>query len=197
MRRSVLTLAMRASRAAAIVAPAIRAATPRPGRDVVTASETWRSRISNHGTFTHDSLDSLGYDWGRIADPAVEPVYPLRVYLPRTTEEVIHVVKEAQVLGQRLVVRNSGHSSNDLVTPDRGSVLLTQHLNAVLALDEVAMTVRVQAGAALARIDDWLAEQGYGLPLIGSHGDISAGGFASVGGYSAASHRYGMFVDTV
>jgi hypothetical protein len=33
--------------------------------------------------------------------------------------------------------------------------------------------------------------------VIGDHDDITAGGFASVGGVSPASHRYGLFVDNV
>ena len=33
--------------------------------------------------------------------------------------------------------------------------------------------------------------------MIGDHRDITVGGFASVGGISPASHRFGMFIDNV
>lgn len=97
------------------------------GNPVVTRHRPSRSRkrINSHETFVHDSIDSLGYDWARIADPHITPKFPLKVYLPRTTDDVIEVVNEVKSLGQRLVIRSKGHSSNDLVLFEGGSVLLS------------------------------------------------------------------------
>lgn len=89
------------------------------------------------------------------------------------------------------------HSSNNLVTPDGGVVMLTEGMNRIVHLDEADMTVTVQCGAALMALDAWLSELGLGLPIVGDHDHITAAGFASVGGISPASHRHGMFVDTV
>ena len=157
----------------------------------------WRKRINSHETFTHDSIDSLGYDWERIADPAIAPKYPSKIYLPRTTADIVRAVTEAKALGERLAIRSKGHSSNDLVLTDGGSMLLTERLNQVISVDETAMTVTVQAGAVSAQVDDLLGAGGLGLPIIGDHNHITVGGFASVGGISPASHRFGLFVDTV
>lgn len=157
----------------------------------------WRKRINSHEAFVHDSIDSLGYDWGRIADPGVKPQFPFKVYLPRTTEDVVRVVKEAKALGEPLTIRCKGHSSNGLVLTEGGSVLLTEKLDAVLDVDEQAMTATVQAGACSADVDDELATRGLGLPVIGDHAHVTVGGFVSVGGISASSFRYGLFVDIV
>jgi hypothetical protein len=157
----------------------------------------WRKRINSHEAFVHDSIDSLGYDWGRIADPHVKPQLPFKVYLPRSTDDVVRVVKEAKALGQELTIRCKGHSSNGLVLTEGGSVLLTEKLNAVLDIDEQAMTATVQAGAVSAEVDDELAKKGLGLPIIGDHNHVTVGGFVSVGGISASSFRYGLFVDIV
>lgn len=173
----------------------MRAVEARRAPHYVTSS--WRSKISSHDSFTHDSIDSLGYDWERIANPQIAPKHPLKVYLPQTTEEIIQVVRDAHELGERLVVRSKGHSSNNLVLADRGSIVVTEKLNAILDFDEAQGRVTVQAGAVSAEIDDYLAERGYGLPVIGDHAHITVGGFASVGGISPASHRFGMFVDNV
>lgn len=156
-----------------------------------------RKRINSHETFVHDSIDSLGYDWTRIAEPRIAPKFPLKVYLPRTTDDVIEVVKEVKSLGDRLGIRSKGHSSNDLVLVEGGSILLTEKLDAILEIDEQEMTVTVQAGAVSAEVDDVLATRGLGLPVIGDHADLTIGGFASVGGISASSFRYGLFADTV
>jgi len=159
---------------------------------------TWRNRITSHETFTHDSLDSLGYDWERIGNPHIKPRYPLKVYLPQTTDDIVKVLKEVKALGERLAIRSKGHSSNDLVlTEPGGSVLVTEKLNQILEIDEDNLTVTVQAGAVSAQIDDRLSTMGLGLPIIGDHNHITVGGFASVGGISPASHRFGLFVDTV
>jgi hypothetical protein len=153
--------------------------------------------FSSHDSLKHDSIDGLGYDWSRIANPHAQPRYPLRVYLPQTTDDVVTIVKEARARGERLTVRGNGHSSNDLVTAEHGSILLTEKMNKVLALDPSGMTVTVQAGAIPAELDAYLGTKGYGLPVLGDHNHISVGGFASVGGISPASHRHGLFVDNV
>lgn len=162
----------------------------------VTGPQAWRTRITSHETFTHDSIDSLGYDWARIANPGIAPRFPRKVYIPQTTEDVIAAVQECKTLGQHLTIRSKGHSSNDLVLTD-GALLITEHLNQVLEIDEQSLTATLQAGAVSAQVDDKLAERALGLPIIGDHNHITVGGFASVGGISPASHRFGLFVDTV
>ncbi|MFD2090672.1 FAD-binding oxidoreductase [Blastococcus deserti] len=157
----------------------------------------WKKRINSHELFVHDSIDSLGFDWERVANPGIAPRFPRKIYLPQTTEDVVAAVREAKSLGEQLRVRSKGHSSNDLVVTDGGSVLLTEKLNGILEVDRAGMTATIQAGAVSAQIDDHLSEMGLGLPVIGDHNHITAGGFASVGGISPASHRFGLFVDTI
>jgi hypothetical protein len=166
-------------------------------RNLRTASTTWRRKIESHETFSHDSIESLGYDWERIGNPKIEPKFPFKVYLPRTTQDVADAVRECKQLGQQLRIRSKGHSSNDLVLADRGSVMLMQGMDQILDVDEDGLTATVQGGAISALIDDHLAHLGLGLPVIGDHRDITVGGFASVGGISPASHRFGMFIDNV
>lgn len=64
-----------------------------------------RKRINSHEAFVHDSIDSLDYDRGRIADPHVTPQFPFKVYLTRTTDDVVRVVKEARALDQTATVQ--------------------------------------------------------------------------------------------
>jgi hypothetical protein len=166
-------------------------------RQIKVASKSWRGKIESHETFSHDSLDSLGYDWERIGNPKIGPKFPLKVYLPRTPEDVAKAVKECKQLGQELKIRSKGHSSNDLVLAEGGAVLLMQGMDQIVDVDEDALTATVQGGAISALIDDHLAPLGLGLPIIGDHRDITVGGFTSVGGISPASHRFGMFIDNV
>jgi hypothetical protein len=157
----------------------------------------WKRGINSHEAFTHDSIDSLGYDWERISNPSIAPKFPLKVYLPQTTEDIVKVVKEVKLLGEKLAIRAKGHSSNGLVLAEGGSVLLTEKLDDIIEVDTDNLTATVQGGIVSANVDEALAQQGYGLPIIGDHNHVTVGGFCSVGGISPASHRFGLFVDTV
>lgn len=184
--------------ARAVAASTPGAATPRPHKKVGHSTRgTWQSRISSHESFNHDSIDHLGYDWSRVGDPGVAPRRPLKVYIPESAEEVAKCIKDANALGEKIVVRSKGHSSNGLVLTERGSVLLIERLNRVLEIDEAGMTATAQSGVVSAELDDMLADRGLGIPIIGDHNHITLGGFASVGGISPASHRFGMFIDTI
>jgi hypothetical protein len=153
--------------------------------------------ITSHEAFSHDSIDSLGYDWERVANPNIAPKYPLKVYFPRETEHIVRAVKETQQFEQKLWVRSKGHSSNDLVLTADGAVLCTEKLNRIMSIEPEKGIAQVQSGVVLAHLDAELAKQGMGLPVIGDHNHITAGGFASVGGISPGSHRYGLFIDNI
>ena len=105
-------------------------------RKLKTASTTWRRKIESHETFSHDSIDSLGYDWERIGNPKIAPKFPFKVYLPRKTEDVAEAVKECKKLGQELRIRSKGHSSNDLVLNPGGAVMLMQGMDEILDVDQ-------------------------------------------------------------
>lgn len=157
----------------------------------------WRARIDSHDRLSHDAIENLGYDWSRVADPAIEPKPPLVVFWPETTEEVARAVEQAAAAGERLLVRGNAHSSNGLVTADRAWVLVTTRLTGLVDFDESAELATVRAGTITADLDDYLGERGFGLPVCGDHNHITVGGFAAVGGVGMTGHAYGLFVDTV
>lgn len=106
-------------------------------------------------------------------------------------------MKELARLQKPYKIRSQGHSSNDLVLADRGAVICMQRMNKILRFDPQDGHVTVQSSAILADVDTFSITKDYGLPIIGDHNHITAGGFASVGGISPASHRHGLFVDNV
>ncbi|MFI5781621.1 FAD-binding oxidoreductase [Nocardia sp. NPDC051570] len=117
-------------------------------------------------------------------------------FLPRDTADVVRTVRDSRP--QTLTVYGGEPTAEDeLGPPDRRVVLSLRRMNRVQAVDADARLVRVQGGARLSDIDRTLAVHGLGLPIVGDHREITAGGFAAVGGLSGASHRYGMFSDNV
>jgi hypothetical protein len=157
----------------------------------------WRARIDSHDRLSHDSIESLGYDWSRVADPDAPPQLPFAVYWPETTDDVVRVVREARAAGERLLVRGNAHSSNRLSTGEAARVVVTTRLTGLVDLDEAAGVVTVRAGTVTADLDEYLGARGLGLPVMGSHNHITVGGFASVGGVGMTCHHHGLFADNV
>ena len=62
---------------------------------------------TSHEGFDHDSLESFGYDWERIGNPYLEAKFPLKLYLPQTTEDVVKIIFEVRALGQELKILNN------------------------------------------------------------------------------------------
>ncbi|WP_433679582.1 FAD-binding oxidoreductase [Nocardia sp. CA-119907] len=118
-------------------------------------------------------------------------------YLPRDTADVVRTVRNSRGRAENLMVRGGEPIDDGLLLPDPRTVVSLRKMNAVLDINLGRRTVRVQAGAKLSDIDRRLGAHGLGLPIIGDHRDITAGGFASVGGVSTASHKYGMFIDQI
>jgi FAD/FMN-containing dehydrogenase len=152
---------------------------------------------TSHARFSHDSIASLGYDWSRIRGNAGPGRYPRAIYLPETTADVAAAVQESVLLERPLRIRGSGHSSNDLVVSDRGALLCTERLSSIGRLDAARGTITVQSGVTVGALEQHLGERGFGLPVAPDHPDITVGGYASAGGLGPASHRFGLFADTI
>ncbi|MFE6923880.1 FAD-binding oxidoreductase [Nocardia sp. NPDC057663] len=118
-------------------------------------------------------------------------------YLPQDTADVVRTVRDSRDRSERLTVRGGEQTEESYGLTDQRAVLSLRKMNSVLDINLGRRTVRVQAGAKLSEIDRRLGAHGLGLPVVGDHRDITAGGFASVGGVSTASHRYGMFIDQI
>ncbi|MBF6471585.1 MULTISPECIES: FAD-binding oxidoreductase [Nocardia] len=118
-------------------------------------------------------------------------------YLPRDTADVVRTVRDSRGRSERLMVRGGELLDEGLTLPAQPTVVSLRRMNQVLDINLGRRTVRVQAGAKLSDIDRRLGAHGLGLPVVGDHRDITAGGFASVGGVSAASHKHGLFIDQI
>ncbi|MGW5388442.1 FAD-binding oxidoreductase [Nocardia sp. NPDC003963] len=123
-------------------------------------------------------------------------VFPAE-YLPRDTADVVRTVRNSRDRSRPLTVHGGDPATDGLTLPDQQTVVSLRRMNSIVDLNLGRRTVRVQAGARLSDIDRRLAAHGLGLPVIGDHRDITAGGFASVGGVSTASHRHGLFIDQI
>ena len=101
---------------------------------------------------------------------------PKEIAQPRTTEEVIELVKS----GRKIRCVGTGHSWSELV-PSNEILVNTDLLNQVLEIDENSQTARIQAGAKLEDLNVELWERGYAFKNLGSIARQSLAGAISTG----------------
>jgi len=138
---------------------------------------------------------------GRAQAPSLpSDTRPDIVVWPRSTEDVVAVVRYAAARGVPIVPWGGGTGLMGAAIPMSGGIVLdlARHMNAVLAVDRPGQTATVQAGILLGDLDRALEPHGlmvghdpYSRPIASVGGTIST---SSVG-YGAA--RYGPMADQV
>jgi len=126
-------------------------------------------------------------------------IWPLCVVLPKTTEEVVGIVKLAVKNNTPIVPRGGGSNQVGGVMPiDGGIVLSTAKMNRVVDIDPINLTVTAQPGVGLREMDDILEPHGLILAQEqGSYKTANIGGAVSTNGISARSNRYRDIGDNV
>jgi glycolate oxidase len=124
---------------------------------------------------------------------------PGAVVLPRTTAQVAHAVRLAHAARIPMVTRGSGTglSGGSVPSPDAVVICLAQ-MDAILEVDHENLTLRAQAGAVTAKIDE--AAGGYGLlypPDPGSMRISTIGGNVAENSGGLRGLKYGVTRDYV
>ncbi len=120
---------------------------------------------------------------------------PAAIGVPRTTDDLVSLVRFAREQGLRVAPQATGHQASCLGPLDGSLLLKTASMSSVL-VDPRARTARAEAGA-LWRDVVGLA-QAHGLaPLAGSAPDVGVVGYTLGGGLSWLSRRYGLAVNGV
>ncbi len=100
-------------------------------------------------------------NWGRN-----QRCHPAAVESPGSELEVAEAVRRATAAGQTVKAVGSGHSFTEAACTD-GRMLRLDRLDRIVAIDEAAATVTVEAGVPLWRLNDELARRGLALANLG------------------------------
>jgi D-arabinono-1,4-lactone oxidase/FAD binding domain-containing protein len=103
-------------------------------------------------------------------------VEPLRIYRPRTPEEIVRIILEAERIGCTVRAVGSGHSWSD-VALTTGFLLETNDLGRILSLEEELLRpdaptgrlVRTEAGIRLRELNAHLDRRGLALSNMGGY----------------------------
>ncbi|QOC23949.1 FAD-binding oxidoreductase [Wenzhouxiangella sp. AB-CW3] len=141
-----------------------------------------------------DNLDHFGRDWTRFWPPR-----PEAIAFPKSTADVVELVKWARRTGRRLVPSGGRTGlSGGAVAPYGEVVVSLEKMRALIEIDTVDASLSAQAGMPVGEVQRLAAEQGLCYPV-----DWAAAGSSHLGGSIATNAggirvlRYGMTRDWV
>jgi hypothetical protein len=135
------------------------------------------------------------WDRARVAWNLAVDQRPAAIGLPRTTDDVVALVRFARERDLRVAPQATGHQASCLGRLDESLLLKTAHMRNV-SVDAQARTACAQAGALWQ--DVVALAQAHGLaPLAGSSPDVGVVGYTLGGGLSWLSRRFGLAVNSV
>lgn len=166
-----------ATAAALALDPASTAARPGPGAAV---------RVRPTDARYPDLISGYNNRW--VAGPE-------EIRLPRVTEQVVRIVRDAVRAGRRITARGGGHGFEDFVHHGDVQVIVDLSLMNRVYFDERRRAFVVEAGATLLGMFETLY-RGWGVTLpAGGCPSVGVGGHVLGGGYGQLSRRDGLVVD--
>jgi len=138
-----------------------------------------------------------GYDAARTAWNLAVDQRPAAVALPRTAEDVAHIVRAASAAGLRVAPQSTGHNAGPLAAGDLDDVVIvrTSELNDV-SVDPDRRIVRVGGGTVWLPAVKAAAEHGLTV-LHGSSVDVGIAGYSLGGGMGWYARKLGLAANSL
>lgn len=136
-----------------------------------------------------DDLENYGKDWTKVVPPK-----PLVVIFPRSTDEVVKIVRLCNQFEVPLVPSGGRTGlSGGALAPSGEAVLSFQKMNRIGTLEPLSQTIRVQAGVITEAIHQYCAPYGLTWPVdFSSKGSSHVGGNISTNAGGVKVIHYGM-----
>ncbi len=146
---------------------------------------TAQDRVSVEAT----ELEAYGRDWTRVIAPA-----PSAIVFPETTEEVARVVKLCAASKIPIVPSGGRTGLSGGAVAAQGEVVVSfDRMRRMDAVDALAQTVRVQAGAVTQAVHEHCAPHGLTWPVdFASKGSSQVGGNIATNAGGVKVIRYGL-----
>ncbi len=122
---------------------------------------------------------------------------PKLVVKPTSVKDVGQALLFARRHGLTVSTRGAAHSQSELAISQGGMLLDMKSMNRVLALDEKARTITVEAGAIWRDVVARTYGKGLMPPVLTNNLSVTVGGTLSIAGIGVASFRYGAQADNV
>jgi glycolate oxidase len=140
-----------------------------------------------------DVGEAVSADWSHDEALGLDPVLPLAVARPATTDEVVSIVRAAAELGVPVTARGSGTGLSGASVPlDGGIVVSFDRMAAILEIDVANQVAVVEPGVTLAELDAELAQYGLVYPVFPGEQSASLGGNVSTNAGGMRAVKYGV-----
>lgn len=135
------------------------------------------------------SLEAYGKDWTKHFPPA-----PLAIVFPRSTEQVVAIVRWANAHGMALVPSGGRTGLSAAAVAANGEVVVSfDYMNSILAFNESDRTVVCQPGVVTKQLQLFAEDKGLYYPVdFASSGSSQIGGNIGTNAGGIKVIRYGM-----
>lgn len=143
--------------------------------------------------------DRLPWSLFQLRAGRLPATLPAAIVSPASRDELVRIVQAANRFGVRLIPFGAGSGVLGGTLPLNCEVMVDlKRMNAILDIDEIDGTVRVQAGMNGGQFEHALAARGYTANHLPQSIHMSTvGGWAACRGAGQASSRYGKIEDIV
>src|SRR3989339_1397945 len=114
-----------------------------------------------------------------------------KVFLPESEEEIIELVKEANLNRTRITISGNGTGLNGGRVPEGGVVLSLEKLNKILEMNETEKFVRVQPAVILKDLQDYVEEKKLFYPPDPTERNCFIGATVATNSSGARTFKYG------
>ena len=161
-----------------------------------------KSKSKNvHSSFRYDLMASLGHDYVQAAGPAdaVAGVQPKLIVAPANEMELAEVLRRSDEAGIAVIPRGSGTKLGWGNPPSKAELVLsTARLNEITEHAWADLTVSVDAGCTIQKLQETLAQHGQRLALDPLWPEkATVGGVLSTNDSGALRLRFGALRDLV
>lgn len=147
-------------------------------------------RLDGQLVTTPAALAEAGDDYGHIIKRT-----PVAVLRPGSIDDVVEMVRYADMHRLRIAMRGQGHSTHGQSQVEAGIVIDSRTMNQI---HEVKSGYAVVGpGARWREIVAATLPRGLTPPTLPNYLDLTVGGNIAVGGVGGASHRHGAVVDNI
>lgn len=140
-----------------------------------------------------ESGDGVSDDWCHDEALGLDPVRPLAVVRPASTDEVVAIVRAAGELGVPVTARGSGTGLSGASVPVKGGIVVSfERMSAILEIDVANQVAVVEPGVTLAELDAALMPYGLVYPVFPGEQSASLGGNVSTNAGGMRAVKYGV-----
>ena len=118
---------------------------------------------------------------------------PAAIVWPKDTKQVARILRENNQVRGQVVIRGAGTSTGNATVGERATILSSERMNRIIAMDSGSRTITVESGMRLCELKDLLSDSEYTIHFSPLNDSATIGGLFAVDAYAPESEVLGTF----